>query len=100
LKKEYQKQLSMFADFMARHLYDNIKKYNGAENYMKTFDSQPGDAYEYDFNGKKYKIVKNEKSWSIYHITKAKSTLVERVLLKQYPKVNDVKIYIATSGKY
>lgn len=99
-KKFREKQLSTFADFMARHIYENIKKHNGAENYMKTFDSQPGDEYEYDFNGKKYKIVKNEKSWSVYRVTKSKKDLIERLSLSKCPKVNDVKIHIATSGKY
>lgn len=82
-KKYRDKQLSMLAEFMARHLYDNVKKYNGMENYIKTFDSQPGDAYEYDFNGKKYKVIKNEKSWSVYRIYKEKKIFVERVSLNQ-----------------
>lgn len=88
------------AKILVDSLRSNIIKYNGFENFKKTFDSQPGDEYEYDFNGKKYKIVKNEKSWSIYRVTKSKTDFIEHVSLSQCPKVNDVKIYIATSNKY
>ncbi len=100
LKEYREKQLEGIAKMLVDSLRSNIIKYNGFENFKKTFDSQPGDEYEYDFNGKKNKIVKNEKSWSIYRVTKSKTDFIERVSLSQCPKVNDVKIYIATSGKY
>ncbi len=100
LKETREKQFETIAKILVGSFCDNMCKYGSFENYKKSFDSQPGDEYEYDFDGKKYKIVKNEKSWTVFHITKSKSILVERVSLKQCPKVNDVKIHIATSGKY
>lgn len=100
LKEAREKQFETIAKILVGSFCDNMCKYGSFENYKRSFDSQPGDEYEYDFDGKKYKIVRNEKSWTVFHITKSKSILVERVSLKQCPKVNDVKIHIATSGKY
>ena len=99
-KKYRDQQMSSFARSLARMLDENVRKYNGFDNYMKTFDSQPSDTYQYELNGKKYNIVRNEKSWSIYRVTKNESTFVERVFLNRYPKINDIRVYMATSGKY
>ena len=99
-KKYREEQLESIANFLAWSIQENTSKYNGIQNYLNTFESQPGDQYVYEYNGKKYSIVRNKESWSLYQIDKSKDVFVKRFPLTQFSQANDVKIHIATSCDY
>lgn len=103
---EHRKNQKEQLEGLARVFYDVLMKDMAGcanfEEYKKKFDEQPNEHFQYIKGKNTYDIVRNEKSWSIYLTDKKKATkkFFERLSLKDYKTVKDIKVYILLSDDY